>query len=277
MIDLHAHTTISDGTVSPKELVQNAKKIGLKAIAITDHDSIDGHIEAQLEADQTGIQLIKGIEFSVSYGKNRLIHVLGLGLDTTSKVFTDIYTNYRSVRSEKLNHVFKELNNMGLDIKREEVEPFTVGGFMDRQAIGKYLVANGHVPIIKSAWVDYLDHIPYIPGELILPKDAFDAIHAAGGKAFMAHFHLPIGLKGYTEKEALQKLQDLKNLGLDGLEFYYPSFSKNDKIKCAKYIKEFGFLESGGSDFHGANRPHIKLGVGEGSFNVPDEVLKNLS
>lgn len=276
MIDLHAHTTISDGTLTPRELVSLGKSLGLKALAITDHDSIDGHIEAQQEADKVGLNLVKGIEFSVSNGEDRLIHILGLGLDTTSNIFMNIYNNYRKIRSEKLDYVFTELQKMGLNITRNDVKPFTVGGFMDRQAIGKYLVFKGYVPIIKNAWIDYLDHIPYIPGELIIPKEAFKAIHAAGGKAFMAHFHLPIGLKGYTDKEAREKLKDLKELGLDGLEYYYPSFTKEDSLRCKKYIDDFDFLMSGGTDFHGKNREHIKLGIGEGSFKVPDNILKNI-
>lgn len=276
MIDLHAHTTISDGTFSPKELMLEAKKIGLSAVAITDHDSIDGHYEAECEANKLGITLVKGIEFSVSYGKNRLIHILGLGIDPKSEGFMEIYTRYRRVRSTKLTHVFNKLRNMGLKIEREDVEPFVIGGFMDRQAIAKLLVAKSYASDIKHAWVDYLDHISYIKGELITPKEAFDAIHAAGGKAFIAHFHLPIGLKYYTEEETRQILKDLKGLGMDGMEYYYPSFTEEDTLLCAKYIKEFGFIKSGGTDFHGANRAHIKLGVGEGDFKVPKDLLKKI-
>ncbi len=276
MIDLHAHTTISDGTVSPKELIHIAKNAGLSAIAITDHDSIDGHAEAQFEADKLGITLVKGIEFSVSYGNNRLIHILGLGIDPECKGFMEIYSRYRQVRSSKLSHVFSDLRRMGVKIERVDVEPFVIGGYMDRQAIAKYLVVNGYVSIIKNAWVDYLDHITYIPGELITPKDAFDAIHAAGGKAFMAHFHLPIGLKGYSDEEVRRRLEELKGWGMDGMEYYYPSFTNEDTLRCAQYVEEFGFIKSGGTDFHGANRAHIKLGVGEGYFKVPKVLLKNI-
>lgn len=276
MIDLHIHTTVSDGSYSPEQLVQEAKKIGLKAVAITDHDSIDGHEEAQAEADRLGIKLVKGIEFSVANGGSRLIHILGLGIEPLCEGFMSIYSRFRQERSEKLNHVFEKLRAMGVEIDRSEAEPYKTGEYMDRQSIAKVLFYKGYAATLKDAWVNYLDHIDYIEGELISPEDAFSAIHAAGGKAFMAHFHLPIGLKGFSDNEVHRRLGELKSLGLDGLEYYYPSFTMEDQIRCAGYIEEFDFLKSGGTDFHGANREHIKLGVGEGDFEVPDELLDNI-
>lgn len=277
MIDLHAHTTISDGSYTPTELIREAKKKGLSAIAITDHDSIDGLDEAENEARKLGMTLVKGIEFSAAYGNGRLIHILGLGIEPKNcDGFMSRYGRYRHVRSTKLTHVFRGLRKMGVDVSQEKVMPFVTGGYMDRQSIAKYLKANGYVSNIKDAWVNYIDRIPYINGELIDPKTAIDAIHAAGGKAFMAHFHLPIGLKGYSEGESRRRLAELKEMGLDGLEYHYPSFTKEDRMRCAGYIEKFHFLKCGGSDFHGANRAHIKLGIGEGDFMVPDDILKHI-
>jgi len=276
MIDLHTHTTISDGSLTPRELIHQAKETGLSAVAITDHDSIDGLDEAQREADILGVTFIKGIEFSTAFGENRLIHILGLGIDPQSAGFAEIYTNYRRERSERLTLVFEKLRSMGIAIDPEFVNPFVLGGFMDRQAIAKYLVARGYTKSVRESWINYLDKIDYIEGELIKPADAFYAIHAAGGKAFLAHFHLKIGLKGFSEDEARACLKKLKELGLDGMECYYPSFSEGDRLRCAAYIKEFDFITSGGSDFHGATRPHVKLGVGEGDLNVPDELLEKI-
>ncbi|MBS2099407.1 PHP domain-containing protein [Carboxylicivirga linearis] len=276
MIDLHAHTTISDGTLTPKELIHLAKETGLEAVAITDHDSIAGLAEAQEEADKLGITLVSGIEFSAKFGENRLIHILGLGIDIHNDGFDKIYSNYRKERSEKLATVFEKLQSMGVAIGIDDVQLFVSGGYMDRQAIAKCLVAQGYTSSVKESWIKYLDKIVYTEGELIQPEDAFKAIHAAGGKAFLAHYHLPIGLKGYSEEEVQLKLKELKDLGLDGLECYYPSFSQYDQLRCENYIKDFDFIKSGGTDFHGANRPHIKLGVGEGDFKVPDELLEKI-
>lgn len=276
MIDLHTHTTVSDGTLTPKELIRTAKETGLSAVAITDHDSIAGLTEAQEEADKLEISLINGIEFSTKFGENRLIHILGLGIDIHNDGFKQIYSNYRKVRSEKLATVFEKLHSMGVSIGFDDVQPFVSGGYMDRQAMAKCMVAQGYTSSVKESWINYLDKIAYVDGELIQPEDAFKAIHAAGGKAFLAHYHLPIGLKGYSEDEVQLKLKELKDLGLDGLECYYPSFSQYDQLRCENYIKDFDFIKSGGADFHGANRPHIKLGVGEGDFNVPDELLEKI-
>jgi predicted metal-dependent phosphoesterase TrpH len=274
MIDLHVHTSVSDGTVSPTEMVRQAKEIGLNAVAITDHDSIDGHKEAQDEAERLGVKLVKGIEFSASYGDGRLIHILGLNIEPDCPGFMIPYLAYRKLRSEKLDHVFKTLQERGLDISPEALEPYKQGQYLDRQAMAKWLLNNGHSDTMKGTWVDWLDQIPYAEGELIDPQVAIVAIHAAGGKAFMAHFHLPIGLDTYTENESKKRLAELKAMGLDGLEYYYPSYTIADQEKCLTYIREFDFLISGGTDFHGGNRAHIQLGIGEGDFVVHDELLE---
>ncbi len=276
MIDLHAHTNISDGTYSPKELIETAVKAGLSAIAVTDHDSIDGLAEARREAEKQEITLVQGIEFSAAYGENRLIHILGLGIDPEDPAFLEIYTAYRKTRSESLDHVFQKLPELGISLTPADAAPYMTGQYPDRQAIAKTIVAKGYVPLIKNAWMGYLDHIPYRQEELIQPKKAIQAIHAAGGKAFLAHFHMPIGLKGYSDLEARRRLGELKDWGLDGMEYYYPSYTEEDSRLCDRYIRDFGFLRSGGTDFHGANRAHIQLGTGEGDFAVPDELLNTI-
>lgn len=274
MIDLHAHTTVSDGSLSPTELVKLAKEQGLKAIAITDHDNISGIKEAKVAAKALDITLIEGIEFDVVYEKGRRMHILGLGIDSENPKFLSIYNEYRKGREERLDYVLDLLRPMGVTVDRDRLMPHKVGQYFDRQAIAKYLVVEGYAPMMKNAWVDYLDKIPFISGELIGAKEAFEAIHAAGGKAFLAHYHYNLGLNGYNEEERLTVLEDLKGMGLDGLEAYYPSFSEEDQRRCDAYVKRFDFLKSGGSDFHGANRPHIQLGVGEGDFRVPDTLLE---
>ncbi len=277
MIDLHAHSSVSDGSLSPGELVGLAKDTGLAAVAITDHDSIFGIDGAREEAEKRGITLVRGIEFSASYGKERLIHILGLGIDHRNERFLEIYREFRETRAALLDHVFRALQGRGLPIGREEAEPFVADGFMDRQAIAKSLVAGGYAPGIPRAWIDFLDRIPYVPGELIPPRAALEAIRAAGGKSFLAHFHLPIGLRGYSEEESRRRLGELKEWGLDGMEYYYPSYSAEDRERCGRYIEDFRFLRSGGTDFHGANRPHIRLGIGEGDFSVPDGLLEKIT
>ncbi len=274
MIDLHTHTTISDGTLTPKELMLEAKKAGVSAIAITDHDTIAGLQEAQQEADKLGVNLINGIEFSTAFGKNRLLHILGLGIDPQSEGFLRVYNKYRQERSDLLTKVFEKLRSMGVEIERKDAEPFICGGLMDRQAIAKCLVHKGYTKNVKESWINFLDKVDYFEGELIKPVDAFKAIHEGGGKAFLAHYHLNIGLKGYSDEEARSYLKQLKDFGLDGMECYYPSFTEEDKQRCLAYLEEFDFIKSGGSDFHGATRAHVKIGIGSGDLNVPDELLE---
>ncbi len=276
MIDLHAHTHISDGTASPKDIIRMAKEAGLSAIAITDHDTIDGLAEAQQEANRLAVNFVNGIEFSATFGDNRLIHILGLGLDISNEQFLQIYTQYRKTRANKLSLVFDDMRAMGVHVTTEDVTPFITGEFMDRQALAKYLVAKGYTNSVRESWKKYLDKIDYYEGELIHPQTAFEAIHAAGGKAFLAHYHLKIGLNGYSGAETQTRLQQLKDWGLDGMEAYYPSFSEEDQARCFQIIQDFDFIASGGTDFHGENRPHIQLGIGEGNFHVPDEILEEI-
>jgi len=172
--------------------------------------------------------------------------------------------------------VFEQLKKTGVCICAEDILPYQTGAYLDRQAIAKYLVAKGYTDNMKESWGNYLDRIAFLEGELLDAASALSAIHLAGGKAFLAHFHLPIGLSGTTEIQAKSILHELKKLGLDGMEYYYPSYTGKDKEQCKRFIETFGFLKSGGTDFHGSNRPHIQLGIGEGDFSVPDEILAEI-
>lgn len=273
MIDLHTHTNISDGTLSPTELIRLAKDIGLAAIAITDHDSIEGLDEADQEAQKLGVRLIKGIEFDVSY-KGLRIHILGLNIDHTNNRFLQIYNEYRKGKEEAIEYNLKELAKAGLHIQKEALISCKVGRYMDRMTIAKYLVHQTIVSSMPEAWINYIDDIPMHEQDLIPVDQAIHAIHLAGGKAFLAHFHLPIGLGTLSEEEALITLNELKAFGLDGMEYYYPSYTTLNQTQCKSLMEAFGFIGCGGTDFHGLNRKHIQLGVGEGDFLVPDEVLQ---
>jgi len=276
MIDLHAHTTISDGSFSPRELILLAKKLHLSAVAITDHDSIEGHGQAQEAADQVGVKLIKGIEFDAVYQGKYRMHILGLNIDGTKERFLEIYNHYRQGKEKPLEYLIESLRKMGVELQRQDLLTYQVGDYLDRQAIAKYLVKEGYTDLIKYSWINYLDKIPMTQYDLIEAQMAIEAIHAAGGKAFLAHYHLPLGLGKMTEEKAIETLRALKGYGLDGMEYYYPSFTSQDQDRCGHYIKMFDFDLCGGSDFHGKNRAHIQLGIGDGNFQVPDQVLKNV-
>ena len=276
MIDLHVHSRISDGSDRPRDIIRKATALGLEAVALTDHDSIDGLEEASLEAHRLGMTFIKGMELSTSYGEGRLIHILGLNLDTSNGRFLRLYNDYRLAREESIHNVFNRLRARGIPIHKDVVAPYVTGGRFDRQAVAKYLVANKYVPTITKAWMDYLDRIPYGYGELIQPTTAFEMIHAAGGKAFLAHYTKPIGLAGYTMEEKMARLEELQTMGLDGIEFHYPTFTQEDTEMAEGFVERFGFLKSGGSDYHGSNRQGIELGIGNGSVNAPYTLLEGI-
>lgn len=258
--DLHVHSVYSDGSDQPEDIIKTALRIGLDRIALTDHDCIDGLEEAISAAKGTPIAFIPGIELSVRYEGNRLLHILGYGLDITNQDFLEVYRSYRARRQEALTHVVSALNKRDIIIRIEDLRSHTLGETMDRQAVARWLVANEVAENISQAWVDYLDYIPYADGELLSPSEAFKMIHMAGGKAYVAHIHKWIGFLGYDHQDVYDRIGDLVAMGLDGIEAEYPTYSKEDKYLIDRLIIQYGLLKSGGSDYHGSNRPGVLLG-----------------
>lgn len=277
MIDLHVHSTISDGMDRPSEIVRKAKKHGIEAIALTDHDCIDGLKEAREEAKKLGITFVNGIELSVTYGDNRIIHILGLGINPENKEFLKAYKAYRLSRHNQLSYVIEGLNQRNIFPDMKDLIDLSTDGLLDRLTVGRWLLNSGVTSSMHSSWVDYLDHFPYRRGELIDMASAINMIKVSGGKSFLAHYHKPIGLKGYTENQCDEILTDLKSLGLDGLECYYPDFDDVNRQELNEYRIKYKFIQSGGTDYHGANRPGVELGLGRGDMNIPKELLENIT
>jgi len=276
MIDLHVHSIISDGMDTPTEIVRKAKKLGLEAITLTDHDCIDGLKEASIEADRIGITFVKGIELSVLYGEKRIIHILGLGINPEEENFKNAYKAYRKSRHKQVTHIIKALNKINIFPDMKQLITLSTDGFLDRLTVARWLLKSGVTKSMSASWIDYLDHIPYREGELIDVVTALNMIKSAGGKSFMAHYHKPIGLKGYTKAECDKRLTELKSLGLDGLEYYYPDYVAENYNELDIYIKKYDFIKSGGTDYHGSNRPGVELGSGNGNLSIPVELLENI-
>lgn len=276
MIDLHVHSYVSDGTNSPSEIIRMAYDRKIKAIALTDHDSIDGIEEAQIEAKKYKVNFIKGIEFSISYGEDRLLHILGLGIDVTNENFLKAYNKMRITREEGLERVLGILKKQGISIHFEELRKYAVGKYIDRQAITKCFVERKLCSSVPDVWRKYLDPIPYGEGELFQIEEAIDIIKKAGGLSFLAHYHKKIGFDGYTKDETEKHMQYLVALGLDGIERYYPSYSSNH-IEYVEYLmSKYNLIPTGGTDFHGNNRPEVTLGKAENNFFVPDSIYENM-
>ena len=258
--DYHIHSIYSDGSDSPKEIIEKALARDMKVIALTDHDCIGGLEEARLEANKKKLVFVPGIELSVRYDTTRQIHILGLNIDYTNSDFLHRYTAYRKCRENAVDFVLDELAIIGPRISKDMLLPYSHGLSLDRQSVAKYLLNNGFAPTMQQAWVNYLDKIPNQEGELLSPIEAFEMIHAASGKAYIAHIHKPIGLYGYNEKDMLQRLDELHRLGLDGIESHYPSYSFEDLRFIQRAIEKIGLLECGGSDYHGAHRISVLIG-----------------
>ncbi|WP_070000118.1 PHP domain-containing protein [Cellulosilyticum sp. I15G10I2] len=276
MIDLHVHSTVSDGSNTPKEIIRMAYEKKIKLLALTDHDNIEGLEEAKMEASRYNIEFLDGIEVSASYKTGRLLHILGLGIDTKNASFLKTYTKFRKTREEKVENILRLINKQGISINIEELTEFAVGKYLDRQTIAKCLVKKGICMKVQEAWEKYLDPIAYEKGELLEVDETIDMIKKSGGLSFLAHYPKMIGLAGYTEYEKEEHIKYLVSLGLDGIECYYPSFSEED-TKYGEYLaKKYNLLCSGGSDFHGSNRPEVSLGSGGGDFCIPNRVYEEI-
>ncbi|MCR5667010.1 MAG: PHP domain-containing protein [Eubacterium sp.] len=272
-IDLHVHSTASDGTFTPTELIAQAKESNLLAMALTDHDSIDGLKEAQKAADEADIEFVPGIELSTDHNGKEL-HVVGLYLDQENKKLNENLVNFVNERDGRNAKMCELLQKEGFDITMEKLLAFAGTGVLTRAHFANYLVDNGYVKNIKAVFNEYLgnDCRCFVDRTLIQTTEAIKLIKQAGGVAILAH----PGLYSYGDEQMRAALDLFKEAGLDGLEAIYSTYSSADERYFKELSKEYGLLISGGSDFHGTNKPDIKLGTGKGSMFIPYEVLQKI-
>lgn len=271
-IDLHVHSTMSDGTFSPAELVSLAKKKGLFAFALTDHDTISGLAAARKAAREEDIEFINGMEASVDY-KGRKIHVVSLCFEPEAPSFQALYRKIRRQKEAMADEVIELIRKKGIDISKGEVEKFVYPGCgIERYAIMRYLVSLNIEEKVQSVWDKYLTPaLDELGADKNISIDELaEGVHGAGGIISLAHFHKRIGLKDLNRKEQEMAIGDLVSWGLDAMERYYPSYSEDDAAFAVQMIERYDLLATGGSDFHGKNRPGIELGSGyEGNLSVP--------
>ena len=276
-VDLHTHTTFSDGSLTPYELVDTAKAYKLTAIAITDHDEIGANAIAMDYAGAFPLDVIPGVEFSIDIelAGTAHLHLLGLFLDVAHSRLMEVLNDLRNARKERIDTILKKLNNLGLNLKQEELDSITGEGSAGRPHIAQLLLRNNVVTSVWEAFNKYLskDRVAYVPKKKLKLQDAIDLIHDAKGLAILAH---PISLKHKIYKETEAFLRELKYIGLDGVEAYYSTHSKNFTSFLVNAAKRNNLLISGGSDFHGINKPDTDLGRGKGNLEVPDQVYFDL-
>ncbi|MFV0344422.1 MAG: PHP domain-containing protein [Anaerocolumna sp.] len=277
-IDLHVHSNASDGTLSPTEVVNLAIAKELKAIALTDHDTISGLKEARGAAlfhsnTKTPLRIIPGTEISVSY-KNRDIHLLGLFVDPDNKELDHALQNAILNRDSRNEKMAENLRNAGIDITIEKMRSTEGKAVLTRAHFAKYMTEHGFTKSNQEAFQKYLnDDSPYyVAREYLSPKEAITLIHGAKGLAILAH---PLLYK-YDLKGVEELVSFLSALGLDGIEAIYSSNTGFDEGHLRRIANKYGLGISGGSDFHGANKPHLDIGTGKGNLKVPYTILEEL-
>lgn len=273
MIELHCHTTASDGTLSPDELVALADDLGITQLAITDHDSTAGVVAAHSACQAAAIRLIPAIELSTRY-LEQPVDVLGYGIDPESPTLCTTLEQAVTARNERIPRMIKRLQEAGLEITVDDVRRRAPGGVVGRPHVAHALVEMGAVADVQEAFMKYLarGQVGYVPKEVLTPEQAVGVIREAGGIAVLAH---PCYLKLEShEFEAL--LDQLMDAGLVGLEVHYSQHTRADVHSFARWARKKELLPTGGSDFHGTNKPHISLGMGPEGEKLPEHLADDL-
>lgn len=268
LIDLHTHSTYSDGTLSPGELVHRAKDHNIETLALTDHDTIDGIAEAFVHGQQLGIEIITGIEISAIYNDTTM-HILGYGFNLNDDLLAESINTMQLARRERNKKIVEKLNKMGHKISYEELSR-KKGRQTGRPHIARLLVQKGYVKNIETAFKHFLrDGGPaYEEGYKLPARDAIHVIRKAGGVSVLAH-----PAKINLLKETLDSLiAQLTSCGLDGIEIFYPRHSQKDIKKLRKTAGEHNLLLTGGSDFHGIMEHGDMLGGSEKKCRLPYDI-----
>lgn len=272
-IDLHTHSNASDGSCSPAEVIKMAADAGLSAVALTDHDTMNGVPEALEAAQKINIECIPGIELSAVYG-DREVHIVGLFLEPKDPVLADRLAAFQHIREQRNLKMIEKMKAAGVDITMEKLRALEGDAVITRANLARYLVHTGYAASIKEVFDKYLSPgMPfYVPKTGVSPEDAVRAICDGGGVAILAH---PL-LYGFTSSQLDTCIELLKGCGLRGIETYYSTYSPADERNMKRLANRHHLLWSGGSDFHGSVKPHIQIGKGMGHLVIPYEVLEKL-
>ena len=275
MVDLHAHTTASDGSLSPSQLVELALEKNLSSVGITDHDTIAGWDEALIKGADLGIEIVPGVELSTAYEGGRF-HLLGYLFERDSQLASTLEIIQRE-RGNRNANIFANLEKLGVPLDEAEVRVFAGRdeGELGRPHFARAMVARGYVASTQEAFDQYLaDGSPgYAPKKVLSPEEAIALIHAAGGVAIWAH---PPMRKKVSYDELEERLRDWIGWGLDGLEIYYSQYTPEDAAWTLAMTEKYNLIGSGGSDFHGISKLDVHLGKTHTGAAVPDGVLQQI-
>ena len=273
LCDLHVHSHFSDGTCSPAELIVLAKRAELSAIALCDHNTISGVPSFLEAAEGSGVEAVPGIEFSTEYQGVEL-HILGLYI--RPEHYASIQTRLVDLnrRKEQSNRdLVCRLQQAGYAIDYDTIQASNASGFVNRAVVGAELTRLGYTQSVQDAFKKLLSpkHGYYVPPTRPDAYETIGFIKQLGAVAVLAHPFLNL-----EEGELRAFLPQAVEMGLDGMEVLYPKYDEATTQLAGQMAREFGILPSGGSDFHGENKPDIAMGVGRGNLRIPLSYLENL-
>jgi hypothetical protein len=278
-IDLHIHSTASDGTLTPQEILTQAQNLQLGAIAITDHDTLDGSKSALSIGIPPSVKFLTGVEISSepppSFSSAGSFHILGYAVDVDHPQLNHTLSMLRDSRNRRNPQILKLLSLFGIKITLDEVRNLAGNSQPGRPHIAQLMVKKGYVPSIDAAFDEYLGNgkPAYVDRFRFECEDTIKAILKAGGIPVLAH---PL-LLGIKENDILEDMiAVLTEMGLKGIEVYYPEHTKNLIEYYSRLASHYNLLMTGGTDFHGDIKPEIKMGIGKGNFFVPYELYEKL-
>jgi len=274
MIDLHTHSTASDGTLSPSELVRHALEKNIQAIALTDHDTVEGLEEALAEGISCGVEVVPGIEISALY-PNSTLHILGYYIDHHDDQFQQNISTLQKARKERNPKIIKKLQNLGISIELEEVITESKTGQVGRPHFAQVLLKKGYVKNTRQAFEKYLKKgaPAYADKFRYSPRDAIAHIRDCRGIPVLAH---PKTLDYHGEKELESIIVSMIDYGLMGIEAFYTEHSKTQNRLYERIAKKYNLLVTGGTDFHGKNIKGIHLGSGRGDLDLPYSIIEDM-
>jgi len=273
-VDLHTHSTASDGSDPPETLIELGVEARLRALALTDHDTQEGLEAAAAAAASQSLELIPGVELSLNYDRGTM-HLIVLWLDPGEGPLQDRLDGLQSGRTRRNEEIVGRLEEAGLPITIGEVLEEAGGGSVGRPHIAAVMVKHGYVPDIRTAFDLWLgrDRPAYVGRDRLEPQEAIGLARESGAVPVLSHPHT----LGVTTAPAMADLlTDLKRAGLIGLETIYGSYRRHEREGYSDLARRFELVPSGGSDYHGSYKPGLSLGSGYGDLAVPDSVLDEL-
>ena len=271
--DLHVHSVFSDGTLTPTQLVEAALRLGLSAVALCDHNAVAGLPEFLAAAEGTGLEAVPGIEISSDYLGGD-IHVLGLFIEPQHYgEIIDLLEDFRKRKELSCIRLIEALGAAGYHLDYQDIKAKTPNGQVNRAHIAAALMEAGYTSSVKEGFKTLLapQHGYYWPPKRISAYEAIRFIKSIGAVAVLAHPFLNL-----NEEELREFLPEAVASGLDGMETMYSKYSEEETALATAIADEFGLKKSGGSDFHGENKPDISMGCGKGNLCIPLKILESL-